>query len=520
MSSSDRSLPEDQPFPEDYSLSYEFIVLEVKEQSSVPLNGPSVGMTTATARLLFAPDEAPGARADVVARRLGQAIRLGLLIDGERLPNETQLAAQMGVATVTLREALSTLRERGLVVTRRGRGGGTFVRAPADAREPLRHFGVHELQELGDQRAAISGAAAKLAAERALDEEVRRLEEQVDRLAEATGAGERRRADTLLTIGIAAAAQSSRLTREEARLRAEIGNLAGLELGDQEHRTIVKERRALITAIRRRRPERARELAERQVLAETQRLIGLRLAMDEVGDGAAPDLGPDAVLAGVIEDLGTIFGELEGLGREFADLVDGTPALGVEDLGPLRDSIFAILAVSGDLVSGAGVVVRPGLLGDAERWLEWWSATTLGARPEPLRVNLDPTAPDFYDYLTNDWFTTPQATLEPSMSGPFVDHACTNMYAITLSVPVIAAGEFIGVAAADVLVASLERKVMPALLRFPAPAALTTGEGRVIASNCPSVLSGERLDLAERRATQDRSARPPLDTLNVVDLTA
>jgi DNA-binding FadR family transcriptional regulator len=505
--------------------------LEVKAKSTAPTEpatappatggGPSVGMTTATARLLFAPDEAPGARADVVARRLGQAIRLGLLIDGERLPNETQLAAQMGVATVTLREALSTLRERGLVVTRRGRAGGTFVRAPADAREPLRHFGVHELQELGDQRAAISGAAAKLAAERALDEEVRRLEEQVDRLAEATGAGERRRADTLLTIGIAAAAQSSRLTREEARLRAEIGNLAGLELGDEEHRTIVKERRTLIAAIKRRRPERSRELAERQVLAETERLIGLRLAMDQIEDGAAPDLGPDAVLAEVIEDLGTIFGELEGLGREFAGLVDGRPeALGVEDLGALRDAIFAILAASGDLVSGAGVVVRPGLLGDAERWLEWWSATTLGARPEPLRVNLDPTAPDFYDYLTNDWFTTPQDTLEPTMSGPFVDHACTNMYAVTLSVPVIAAGDFIGVAAADVLVASLERKVMPALLRFPAPAALTTGEGRVIASNCPSVLSGERLDLAERRATQDRSARPPLDRLNVVDLTA
>jgi len=496
--------------------------LEVKERSPQPPQGPSVGLTTATARLLFAPDEAAGGRADLVARRLGWAIRVGLLIDGERLPTETQLAAQMGVATVTLREALSTLREQGLVVTRRGRGGGTFVRAPADAREPLRHFGVHELQELGDQRAAISGAAAKLAAERALDEEVRRLEEQVDRLAEAAGASERRRADTLLTIGIAAAAQSSRLTREEARLRAEIGDLSGLELSDEEHRAIVGDRRALVGAIRDRRATRARNLAEQQAAAETRRLISLRLRLDEGSRPAPPERSePRRVLAAVVADLDQIFGELDGLARELEHLLRAAPqGLAVDDLAALRPAIFAILAARGDLVSGAGVVVAPGLLGDAERWLEWWSAASPGARPEPLRVNLERSAPDFYDYLTNDWFTTPRDTLEPTMSGPFVDHACTNMYAITLSVPVVCDERFVGVAAADVLVASLEREVTPALLGSEAPTALTTAEGRVIASNCPAVLSGERLDLAELRSTRDEAARAPLDGLRVVDLPA
>lgn len=52
------------------------------------------------------------------------------------------------------------------------------------------------------------------------------------------------------------------------------------------------------------------------------------------------------------------------------------------------------------------------------------------------------------------------------------------MFAVTLSVPIVSAAEFVGAAATDVLVASLEDEVMPALLRFPAPAALTTGEGR------------------------------------------
>ena len=89
-------------------------------------------LTTVRARTVFAPlDE--GGRAGTVARRLAQAITLGLLLDGERLPAETQLAGQFGVSPVTLREALAELREAGLVETRRGRRGGSFIRAPDGA---------------------------------------------------------------------------------------------------------------------------------------------------------------------------------------------------------------------------------------------------------------------------------------------------------------------------------------------------------------------------------------------------
>src|SRR5215467_1164181 len=66
-------------------------------------------LTTVRARTLFTPLDT-GGRADTVTRRLAKAIRLGLLLDGERLPAESQLAGQLGVSTVTLREALATLR--------------------------------------------------------------------------------------------------------------------------------------------------------------------------------------------------------------------------------------------------------------------------------------------------------------------------------------------------------------------------------------------------------------------------
>ena len=72
---------------------------------------------------LVAPD-APVGRADEIVQRITEAIHLGLLDDGERLPVEVDLAAQFGVAPMTVREALATLREQGLVETRRGRSGG------------------------------------------------------------------------------------------------------------------------------------------------------------------------------------------------------------------------------------------------------------------------------------------------------------------------------------------------------------------------------------------------------------
>ncbi|HET9720539.1 MAG TPA: GntR family transcriptional regulator, partial [Solirubrobacteraceae bacterium] len=213
------------------------------------------GLTTAAMRTLLAPLDGSRGRADQLAGRLGEAIRLGLFPDGERLPAEPQFAEQLGISTVTLREALAILRERELVTTRRGRHGGTFVRAPADRNEPLGRFSIQELRDLGDQRCAVSGTAARLAAERALPQEIHRLQEQVTRLAAAATAGERRRADTQFTIEVAAAAQSPRLTHEEARLRAEIGDLLELSLDDDDHDALVGERRRLVAAIAGRRPE-------------------------------------------------------------------------------------------------------------------------------------------------------------------------------------------------------------------------------------------------------------------------
>jgi DNA-binding FadR family transcriptional regulator len=240
-----------------------------------------VGLTTVAVRAILAPPPEPTGRADLVAHRLSHAIRLGLILDGERLPPESQLAEQLGVSTVTLREALAGLRQQGLVTTRRGRGGGTFVRAPADLAEGLgrrlRQFTAQDLRDLGDHRGAVSGMAARLAAERALPEEIDGLARQVERLRAAATMSERRRADTQFTIEVAAAAQSPRLTSEELRLRGEVGDLLWLQLDEHDHEESVRARHQLVEAIACRDAVLARELAERHVAADTVRLLQLRL---------------------------------------------------------------------------------------------------------------------------------------------------------------------------------------------------------------------------------------------------
>lgn len=248
-------------------------------------------VTNLRARSLFAPiDE--GGRAETVARRLTQAIRLGLLLDGERLPAESYLAGQFGVSPVTLREALATLRSMGLVETRRGRRGGSFVRAPdepqpAQLERParldrdLRLLSPHELRDIGDHRAAVAGAAAKLAAERAGGEDVATLREHVARLRSATTLAGRRRADARIHIEIAAVAQSPRLTRQEMDLWSEVGDLVWMPVTGQEARAVTGEHEALVDAIENHRPEHARRLAEQHVLAETERLLSLRLGLPE-----------------------------------------------------------------------------------------------------------------------------------------------------------------------------------------------------------------------------------------------
>jgi GntR family transcriptional regulator len=66
-----------------------------------------------------------------ISELLIRDIAAGRLIDGERLPPERDMAARLGIAVGTLRQALNTLTEKGLL--HRVQGSGNYVRARPDA---------------------------------------------------------------------------------------------------------------------------------------------------------------------------------------------------------------------------------------------------------------------------------------------------------------------------------------------------------------------------------------------------
>lgn len=227
--------------------------------------------------------EAPVGRADEIVQRITEAIHLGLLDDGERLPVELDLAAQFGVAPMTVREALATLRANQLVETRRGRSGGSFVRRPAgppieQLTERLAAMSPSDLRDLFDEHTAVSGQAARLAAERAAPYAVRRLFALTDQLGSATTLGDRIRADSRFHIQVAVASQSARLARREANLQAEVAGLVWLPIGPQiDVARHVEEQHAIATAVASENPDDARRLAEAHVMGQLGRLTSLQM---------------------------------------------------------------------------------------------------------------------------------------------------------------------------------------------------------------------------------------------------
>jgi DNA-binding FadR family transcriptional regulator len=77
-----------------------------------------------------------------VENQLRRAILTGVFPRGERLPSETQLAEQFQVSRSTIREALRSLAEAGLISKVPGANGGSFVE----------YFDHHHLADLVSER--------------------------------------------------------------------------------------------------------------------------------------------------------------------------------------------------------------------------------------------------------------------------------------------------------------------------------------------------------------------------------
>jgi len=184
--------------------------------------------------------------------RLLTAIKLGVVGPGDRFPPERELAAQLGISRLTLREAIRELNKAGYVESRRGRLGGTFITysQPAPNVSELRRLAQQNAQKLTDAltfRFAIETGAADLLAQQIAaggDEPAQAFagiaaagpaggpapslrDVLVAKMADVNGAGpkEYRRMDTLFHLAIAELTGSSLLSTACADARVQLNDL-------------------------------------------------------------------------------------------------------------------------------------------------------------------------------------------------------------------------------------------------------------------------------------------------------
>jgi DNA-binding FadR family transcriptional regulator len=196
---------------------------------------------------LFRPVRTGNAFEETVERLL-QAIRLGVVGAGERLPSERELAERLGVSRVTLREAIRALSDAGYVESRRGRYGGTFVHDTLPAPpEPGGKVDTVSLEDALSLRYVLETGAAEMAAARSLSPADR--QHLTGTLAEAAGAdlGDYRRKDSRLHLAIAEVTASALLTTAVADIRIKVNELldaiplleVNIEHSTAQHRRIV-----------------------------------------------------------------------------------------------------------------------------------------------------------------------------------------------------------------------------------------------------------------------------------------
>ena len=200
---------------------------------------------------LFRPVRAGNPFEETVERLL-QAIKLGVVGPGERLPSERDLAARLNVSRVTLREAIRALTEAGYVESRRGRYGGTFVNEQlpkarrVSAKQLTRELGAG-VDDALVLRAALETGAAEAAASRELTEaEADHLRHCLAETSSASLA-DYRRMDSRLHLAIAEVSGSPSLTSATADVRMRLNELldaipllaVNLDHSNEQHEAIV-----------------------------------------------------------------------------------------------------------------------------------------------------------------------------------------------------------------------------------------------------------------------------------------
>ncbi len=136
-------------------------------------------MTGVDARLFERIQQAPNLTTGLI-EALAERIVSGELLPGQRLPTEQAIVSATGVSRTVVREALASLRARGLIMTRQGLGAFVADDAVPTAERPVLTVGTVGALQILELRSAIEPEAAALAADRRSESEVQALRDAAE----------------------------------------------------------------------------------------------------------------------------------------------------------------------------------------------------------------------------------------------------------------------------------------------------------------------------------------------------
>ncbi|MFY0639176.1 FadR/GntR family transcriptional regulator [Maricaulis maris] len=220
-----------------------------------------------------------------IARRITAMIDEGKFPPGSRLPGERDLAVQLGVSRVTVREAQIALQAQGRIEVRTGSGAKVLPAKPSsDALPTIEAF------ELTQARTMIESEAAALAATMITDDELEKLDQLVSKMSDDSENDEalHQDADREFHLTIARASKNAaiidmierlwRFRTEIDEIRTAYDSICGIspDMRLSEHRDIA-------LALRERDPDKARSAMRRHFACIVEAMLNTaeQMAIEE-----------------------------------------------------------------------------------------------------------------------------------------------------------------------------------------------------------------------------------------------
>jgi DNA-binding FadR family transcriptional regulator len=185
-----------------------------------------------------------------VVERIVEPIRLGRLRYGDRLPSERALAQQLGVSRETVRKAVRTLSEAGVVEVTSGKGSMSGIHVRSDLIPPELLHGparvpIGEISGVLEARRLFEPRVAQLAGLLATEEDFAALQEIIDTQRELADDPQRvRELDAPFHLALARATHNATVVALMQTLfqRLEVAKRFAIEPGEAERAIEIHER--------------------------------------------------------------------------------------------------------------------------------------------------------------------------------------------------------------------------------------------------------------------------------------